>query len=47
MDDKFRFILSSKVDDDSLAARLTEMLKDITQQGKQIGKRNDIRDMQR
>ena len=47
VDDKFRFILSSKVDDDSLAARLTEMLKDITQQGKQIGKRNDIRDMQR
>lgn len=47
VDDKFRFILSSKVDDEGLASRLTEMMKEITQQGKQIGKRNDIRDMQR
>ena len=46
-DDKFRFILSSKVEDDSLAARLNEMLKSITEQGKAIGKRKDIRDMQR
>ena len=47
IDDKFRFILESRVEDDGLAARLNTMIADITQQGKLIGKRNDIRDMQR
>ena len=46
-DDKFRFILSSKIDDDGLKERLQVMIQDITQQGKQIGKKHDIRDMQR
>ena len=46
-DDKFRFILSSKIDDEGLKERLQVMIQDITQQGKQIGKRHDIRDMQR
>ena len=46
-DDKFRFILSSKIDDDGLKERLQLMMQDITQQGKQIGKKHDIRDMQR
>lgn len=46
-DDKFRFILSSKIGDADLVARLNEMLKDITQQGKLLSKRKDIRDMQR
>ena len=46
-DDKFKFILNSKVEDNELAARLNEMIKDITQQGKLIGKKKDIRDMQR
>ena len=47
IDDKFRFILESRVDDDGLAERLNTMIADITQQGKLIGKKNDIRDMQR
>lgn len=47
IDDKFKFILNSKVEDNELAARLNEMIKDITQQGKLIGKKKDIRDMQR
>ena len=46
-DDKFRFILSSKIDDEGLKERLQVMIQDITQQGKQIGKKHDIRDMQR
>ena len=46
-DDRFRFILSSKIDDEGLKERLQVMIQDITQQGKQIGKRHDIRDMQR
>ena len=46
-DDKFRVILSSKIDDDGLKERLQVMIQDITQQGKQIGKKHDIRDMQR
>lgn len=46
-DDKFRFILSSKIGDADLVARFNEMLKDITQQGKLLSKRKDIRDMQR
>ena len=46
-DDKFRFILSSRIADDGLAERLNVMIQDITQQGKQIGKKHDIRDMQR
>ena len=46
-DDKFRFILSSRIEEDGLAERLNTMIQDITQQGKQIGKKHDIRDMQR
>ena len=46
-DDKFRFILTSKIDDEGLKERLHVMIQDITQQGKQIGKKHDIRDMQR
>ena len=47
IDDKFRFILERHVDDEGLAERLNTMIADITQQGKLIGKKNDIRDMQR
>ena len=46
-DDRFKFILSSKIGDADLVARLNEMLKDITQQGKLLSKKKDIRDMQR
>ena len=47
VDDRFQFILSSKVEDEGLAERLNAMIQDITQQGKLIGKKHDIRDMQR
>ena len=35
------------LDDEGLAGRLNAMIADITQQGKLISKKNDIRDMQR
>ena len=43
----FKFMLTSKLEDTGLAERLNLMLQDIVQQGKQISKKNDIRDMQR
>ncbi|WP_026496267.1 MULTISPECIES: YaaR family protein [unclassified Butyrivibrio] len=43
----FKFTLTSKIEDSSLAERLNLMMQDIVQQGKQISKKNDIRDMQR
>ena len=43
----FKFILTSKLEDANLAERLNIMMQDIIQQGKRIGKRNDIKDMQR
>jgi uncharacterized protein YaaR (DUF327 family) len=43
----FKFVLTSKLDDASLAERLNLMLQDITQQGERISKKNDIKDMQR
>ena len=46
-DDKFKFILTSKLEDAGLAARLNTMMQQITMQGKQISKKHDIRDMQR
>ncbi|MBQ3794728.1 MAG: YaaR family protein [Butyrivibrio sp.] len=43
----FKFVLTSKLEDASLAERLSLMLQDITQQGERISKKNDIKDMQR
>ncbi len=43
----FKFTLTSKIEDTALAERLNLMMEDIVQQGKQIAKKNDIRDMQR
>ena len=43
----FKFVLTSKLEDESLAERLNLMLQDITQQGERISKKNDIKDMQR
>ena len=43
----FKFVLSSRIADEGLAERLNLMMQEITQQGKAIGKRRDIRDMQR
>lgn len=47
VDDQFKFTLASKLEDSTLADRLTNMMQDIQQQGKLIGKKHDIRDMQR
>ncbi|MCR5094927.1 MAG: YaaR family protein [Lachnospiraceae bacterium] len=46
-DGNFKFVLSSRIGDEGLAERLNLMMQEITQQGKAIGKRHDIRDMQR
>lgn len=46
-DGNFKFVLTSKLADESLAERLNLMMQDIVQQGQRISKRNDIRDMQR
>ena len=46
-DDKFKFILTSKLEDEGLAARLNVMMQNISMQGRQISKKHDIRDMQR
>ncbi|MBQ9589751.1 MAG: YaaR family protein [Butyrivibrio sp.] len=43
----FKFILTSKLEDESLAERLNLMMQDIIQQGERISKKNDIKDMQR
>ena len=44
-DEEFKFTLMSKIEEDGLAARLESMMKEITQQGKKLGKHMDIRDM--
>ena len=44
-DEAFKFTLMSKIEEDGLAERLEGMMKEITQQGKKLGKRMDIRDM--
>ncbi|WP_029233753.1 YaaR family protein [Butyrivibrio sp. VCB2006] len=43
----FKFVLTSKLEDSSLAERLNLMMQDIIQQGERISKKNDIKDMQR
>lgn len=43
----FKFVLTSKIEDESLAERLNLMMQDITMQGERIKKKHDIRDMQR
>ena len=47
VDGDFKFTLTSKIEDATLAERLNLMMEEIVQQGKQISKKNDIRDMQR
>ena len=43
--DDFKFTLMSKIEEDGLAERLDGMMKEITMQGKKLGKKMDIRDM--
>ena len=44
-DGTFKFTLASQIEEADLQARLTVMMEEITQQGKRISKRMDIRDM--
>lgn len=44
-DGSFKFTLISNIQEQELQARLNVLMEDITQQGKQLGKRMDIRDM--
>ena len=44
---EFKFTLASRLDEGTLAARLTSMMEEITRQGKALKKRRDIRDMKR
>ena len=44
-DEQFKFTLMSKIEEDGLAERLDGMMKEITQQGKNLSKHMDIRDM--
>lgn len=46
-DGSFKFTLISHIEEQELQARLTLMLEEITQQGKKIEKRMDVRDMKR
>lgn len=46
-DGTFKFTLASQIEESDLQARLMVMMEDITQQGKSLGKRMDIRDMKR
>ncbi len=41
----FKFTLMSKIEEDGLAERLDGLMKEITMQGKALGKKMDIRDM--
>ena len=46
-DGQFKFVLTSRIEDESLAERLNLMMQDIVQQGERISKKKDIRDMQK
>lgn len=47
MDDTFKFMLASNIEDATLQERLTLVMEDIIQQGKKLGKHMDVRDMKR
>lgn len=44
-DGSFKFTLISNIEENELQARLNLMMEDITQQGKKIAKRMDVKDM--
>lgn len=44
-DGTFKFTLASQIEEADLQARLTVMMEEITQSGKRLGKRMDIRDL--
>lgn len=43
----FKFILTSKISEEDLQARLTSLMEEITMQGERISKHKDIKDMRR
>lgn len=43
----FKFILTSKVGEEELQARLTSLMEEITMQGEKIAKKKDIKDMRK
>ena len=43
----FKFVLTSKVGEAELQARLTSLMEEITMQGEKIGKKKDIKDMRK
>lgn len=45
--DDFKFMLSSKIEEEGLKERLNQMMQEIVQQGDRISKKTDIRDMRR
>ena len=47
VDDTFKFTLAAAVDDAELQEKLTNLLNDITTQGKLLSEHMDIRDMKR
>lgn len=46
-DGGFKFMLASKIDEAGLQEKLVGMMEEITQQGKRISKKMDIKDMRR
>lgn len=46
-DGSFKFTLASKIEESELQYRLTIMMEEISEQGKRLKKRMDIRDMKR
>lgn len=46
-DGSFKFTLISNIEEQELQARLNVLMEDITQQGKRITKRMDVRDMKK
>ena len=44
-DGSFKFTLISNIEEQELAARLSFMMEEITQEGKKLGKHMDVRDM--
>ena len=46
-DDSFKFMLSSSIAEKELQEKLGALMSEITEQGKKISKRKDIRDMKR
>ena len=46
-DDSFKFTLLSSIEEADLQARVGALLNEISEQGKKISKRTDVRDMKR